>query len=366
MGWLEMSSHAVRSFVMSPERIQFGIVGLGTIADFHARAVQALVGAGLHACYSRDMEKAKRFAVRYGCLPYADYEAFLADPRVDVVCIATPSGAHRDPAIAAARAGKHVAVEKPLEVTPERCQQIIDACARKRVKLVTIFPSRFKDVTKVIKQALDEKRIGKPVSGSAFIRWYRDQAYYDSAAWRGTRALDGGGCLMNQGIHAVDLLIHLMGDPVEVFAYTSRPSRKRIEVETHVVANLKFRNGALGVIEASTEMYPGYPKCLWISGTEGSIAVEEDDLLHWAFSKPRRSDRTIFGKFAAGAEPSGGASDPRAISHEGHQRQFQDLVDALQGKKARPACAGREGMRSVKLICAIYESARTGKPVRVG
>ncbi|MFT5122806.1 MAG: UDP-N-acetyl-2-amino-2-deoxyglucuronate dehydrogenase [Kiritimatiellia bacterium] len=348
------------------KRILFGVVGLGNIADFHARAAQGLVGGGLHACYSRNPEKAAAFARKYGCIAYSDYTAFLADPKLDVVSIATPSGAHLDPAVAAAKAGKHVVVEKPLEVTPERCQAIIDTCARKRVKLVTIFPSRFKDVTRLMKQAMDEKRIGKPVSGSAFIRWYRDQAYYDSGAWRGTWALDGGGCLMNQGIHAVDLLIHLMGDPVEVFAYSSRPSRKRIEVETHLVASLKFKNGALGVIEASTEMYAGYPKSLWISGTEGTMSVEEDDLLHWHFAKPKRSDKSVLAKFAAKAEASGGAGDPLAISHEGHQRQFQELVDVLRGKKAKLSCAGKEGMRSVKLICAIYESARTGKTIRLG
>jgi predicted dehydrogenase len=242
---------------------------------------------------------------------------------------------------------------------------MIDACRRNGVQLVTIFPTRYKDVSIAMKQAIDKGRLGKPISGSAYVKWYRDQAYYDSGAWRGTQSLDGGGALMNQGIHAVDILIYLMGDVSEVFAYANRPTRKRIEVETNLVATLKFKNGALGVIEASTEMFPGRPKALQISGTDGSIACEEDDLNFWEFAKPLAVDAKVLERFSAKSDASGGAADPLAMSFDGHRRQFQELVDVVNGKKEAVTCDGKEGLRSVKLIGAIYESVRTGKPVKV-
>ena len=341
----------------------FGVVGLGNISAFHAQAANALRGGRLYACFSRDPGKAARFAAEHTCRPYSDFKKFLADPDLHVVTVATPSGAHLEPAVAAARAKKHVIVEKPLEITPARCRRIIDACAKNRVKLVTVFPSRFKDVSIAMKEAIDTKRIGTPVSGSAYVKWFRDQAYYDSGAWRGTWELDGGGALMNQAIHNVDLLIYLMGDAVEVFAYANRPTRKRVEAETNLVACLKFKSGALGVIEATTEAYPGYPKALQISGTRGTIASVEDDLKLWDFEKRLPGDRHTLKRFAAKSGASGGAADPLAISFEGHRRQFQELVDVLKGRRRKLTCDGREGLRSVRLVCAVYDSVRTGKAV---
>ena len=170
---------------------------------------------------------------------------------------------------------------------------------------------------------------------------------------------------MNQGIHNVDMLIYLMGDPVEVFAYAGCPTRKRVETETNLVATLKFKNGALGVIEASTEIYPGYSKALQISGTKGTIASVEDDLVHWDFDRRIPQDKTILKKFEVRSGSSGGAADPLAISFDGHRRQFQELVDVLHGKQRKLTCDGEEGIRSVKLICAIYKSVKTGRPVVV-
>ena len=351
---------------MARQKLNFGIIGLGAIADKHAPAIKALRGGKLHSCYSRSAKKADIFSGTHGCEPYSDLKHFLADPDLDIVSVCTPSGAHLEPGVAAARAGKHVIMEKPLEVTPARCRRVIQACTQNRVKLVTIFPSRVKDVNIAMKDALQRGRLGKPVSASCHIRWYRPQSYYDSGAWRGTWNLDGGGCLMNQGIHNVDLLIWLMGDVAEVSAYMSRPTRKRIEVETNLVAALKFKNGALGTIVASTETYPGYPKTLEINGTKGTVASVEEDLVSWDFATPRPEDKRILKKFSEKTNASGGSSDPMAISFEGHQRQFQELADVLQGRKRKLSCDGHEGLRSVKLVCAIYKSAQTGKPVRVG
>lgn len=331
----------------------------------HALAANALQGGRLHACFSRDSSKASRFADEHKCQPYSDFKEFLADPHLDIVTVATPSGAHLEPTIAAARAKKHVIVEKPLEINPGRCRRMINACTKNRVKLVAIFPTRFKDVSIAMKDAIDKKRIGKPVSGSAYVKWFRGQAYYDSGAWRGTWDLDGGGALMNQGIHNVDMLIYLMGDPTEVFAYASRPSLKCIEVETNLVACLKFKSGALGVLEVTTEAHPGYPKTLQISGTRGSVSSVEDNLEHWDFEKGVSRDKLTIKCLSSRTGATGGAADPLAISFDGHRRQFQELVDVLRGKKRKLTCDGSEGLRSVKVVCAIYDSVKSGKPVRV-
>lgn len=350
---------------MASGSIRFGIAGLGNIADFHANAAMELKGGRLHSCFSRSRDKAEAFGAKYKARAFSDFKSFVNDPDLDVVTICTPSGVHLDTALAAARAGKHVVAEKPLEISPQRCRRMIKACHDKRVKLVTIFPSRFKDVNIAMKDAIDSRRIGKPVSGSAYVKWFRPQSYYDSGAWRGTWDLDGGGCLMNQAIHNVDLLIWLMGDVAEVTAYADRPTRKRIEVETSLVAILKFKNGALGTIEASTEIFPGYPKEIEISGTKGTVASVEEDLMTWDFEKPLPSDKAIMKKFAVKTGASGGAADPLAISHEGHRRQFQELVDVVRGKQRRLTCDGKEGLRSVKLIDAIYKSVASGKPVKI-
>ena len=198
--------------------IGFGIIGCGMIAHFHARAIGDVRGAKLVACYDKIPAAADKLAEVTGCRPYHDLAAMLADPAVEVVTIGTPSGAHLEPAVAAARAGKHVIVEKPLEITLRRCDKIIEACDEAGVVLSTIFPSRFHAPSIEIKRAIEQGRFGRLVVGDAIVKWYRTQAYYDSGAWRGTWELDGGGALMNQAIHSVDLLTWLMGPVVEVRA----------------------------------------------------------------------------------------------------------------------------------------------------
>ena len=236
----------------------FAIVGTGMISEFHARALAEVRGAKFVACYDRAVKRAKQFGKEHGCTVYNSLEELLKDERVDAVSIATPSGAHLEPAVAAAKAGKHVIVEKPLEVTLKRCDRIIAACEKHGVKLATIFPSRFHDSSIKMKRAIEAGRFGRMTLGDAYIKWYRTQEYYDSGAWRGTWALDGGGALMNQAIHTVDLLSWMMGPVAEVQAHTATLAHKRIEVEDVATATLRFANGALGVIEASTAIYPGY------------------------------------------------------------------------------------------------------------
>ena len=340
----------------------FGIIGCGMISNFHARAIGDLRGARVVGCFDAYAPAAERFAETHACQAHADLKDLLADPKVDIVTICTPSGAHLEPALAAARAGKHVIVEKPLEITLRRCDQIIRACEKNQVVLSTIFPSRFHESAQLIKQAIDEKRFGRLTLGDAYVKWFRTQEYYDSGAWRGSWKLDGGGALMNQAIHSVDLLTWFLGPVRSITAHTATLAHKRIAVEDTAVASLQFENGALGVIEASTAAYPGYLKRIEVHGSEGSAALEEEDLTAWDFASKNRRDAAIRRRMLGKTKSGGGASDPSAIGHHGHTAQFKDVLKAIQSGGA-PLVDGAEGRRSVEIILAIYKSAEQGRAV---
>jgi UDP-N-acetyl-2-amino-2-deoxyglucuronate dehydrogenase len=342
----------------------FAIVGTGMISRFHARAIEDVRGAKLVACCSQVAARAKSFAEEVGCTPFDNLAKMLADPNVDVVTIATPSGAHQEPAVAAARAGKHVIVEKPLEVTLKRCDRIIRECDKQGVKLGTIFPSRFHDSSLKMKGAIDSGRFGRLALGDAYVKWFRTQEYYDSGAWRGTWKLDGGGALMNQAVHTVDLLSWLMGPVEEIYAHIATLAHKRIEVEDVATATLRFASGALGVIEATTAAYPGYLKRIELHGSEGTAVLEEEDIKSWDFAKKTRGDAAIHKAMQQTKSTGGGAADPSAIGHHGHTMQFRDFVRAI-GTDTTPAVDGHEGRKPVEIILAIYKSATTGKPVKL-
>jgi predicted dehydrogenase len=337
----------------------FGIIGTGMIAHFHAKAIQAMPGGRVVACFNQNPEKAQKFAEEYGCRACDTLDALLADPSVQIVTICTPSGAHRDPALAAAAAGKHVVVEKPLEITLERCDDIIRACDQAGVRLCTIFPSRFSPANLALKQALDSGRFGRVTLGDTYVKWWRTQEYYDGGGWRGTWALDGGGAFMNQAIHNVDLLSWLMGDVAEVTGFTQTLAHERIEVEDVGVACLKFRSGAIGVMEASTAAWPGLLKRTEIHGSRGTVIVEQDSILKWEFADALPGDDELRRQLGAGSATSGGAADPKAISFVGHQLQLQDFVAAIAENRP-PRVDGAEGRKSVEIILALYAAARSG------
>ncbi len=342
----------------------FGMIGCGMISRFHHRALCDVRGSKLVGCYDRNPDSAAKFADEVGIRAYATLDEMLADDAIDAVSIGTPSGAHMEPAVAAAKAGKHVIIEKPLEITLKRCDKVIKACAQNNVKLATIFPSRFHDASQKLKKAIDSGRFGRVTLGDAYVKWYRSQEYYDSGAWRGTWKLDGGGALMNQAIHTVDLLQWLLGDVIEIGALTDTLSHERIEVEDTAVATLRFASGALGVIEATTSAYPGYLKRVEIHGSAGSASIEEEDIKTWDFAKSKASDKAIKEAMAKSKSGGGGASDPAAIGHHGHAMQFADFVKAIKSD-GTPAVDGHEGRKAVEIILAIYKSAQTGKPVKL-
>ena len=344
--------------------VGFGIVGCGMISNFHAKALSEIPDAELVACYDMFSEAADRFAGEQGCKAYHELDAMLADDNVQVVTICTPSGAHEEPAVAAAKAGKHLLVEKPLEITLAKCDAIINACDEAGVKLGTIMPSRFSPANQAVKSAIEDGRFGTLTLGDTYVKWWRSQEYYDSGGWRGTWKLDGGGAYMNQAIHNVDLLYWFMGDVEDVVGITATLAHERIEVEDTGSAVVRFKNGAIGTLEATTSAYPGLLKKTEIHGTTGSIIVEQDDILMWDFAEAKPEDDEIRSNFGGGNASSGGAADPKAISHTGHQRQFEDFLAAIQADKA-PLVDGHEGRKSVELILAIYQSSWTGQRVKL-
>lgn len=344
-------------------KVKFGIIGTGAIATMHAKALEASTNAKLVAVFDKVTERAVEFAKKYNVRAVDDFDAFLADAEVEAVTVATPTGIHGLVALPAAKAGKHILCEKPLDVTLEKTDAIIDTCENSNVILGAVFQSRFASAVQEIKKAVDSGRFGKMVLASTQIHWFRSQEYYDSATWRGTWELDGGGALMNQSIHNIDLLLYLNGDPAEVFAYTDTLTHTGIEVEDNAVAVVKFKNGSLGTIEASTSCAPGFPRRLELCGSKGSVMLEDDCIKNWKFVEETVEDDIVRKKYADGENMKGGAGDPMAIDCEGHKRQIQDLAEAiLSGKEAK--LSGREGRRAVQLICGIYESVKTGMPVK--
>lgn len=340
--------------------MKFGIIGAGMIANFHAKAIQAMEGGELHSFYGRRQEAVDELVAENGGKGYTDLDAFLADPELDIVTIATPSGAHLDPALAAAKAGKHVVCEKPLEVTPDRIDMMISACETAGVTLAGIFNRRFHPAMDAFKKAVEEGRFGTLTMCDAYTKWYRDQAYYDSGAWRGTWALDGGGALMNQSIHLIDQLIYVAGDVASVSASTACLAHEGIEVEDTAVAILEFKNGARGVIQGSTACWSstGHPAELHVCGTKGSVFLADEKFRVWDFSEDDAEDEQIRAELMQSSETKGlGANDPKAINFEGHKRNFEDIVTAIREGRT-PSVDGQEARRAVALICAIYESAK--------
>ncbi|MCK4299830.1 MAG: Gfo/Idh/MocA family oxidoreductase [Planctomycetes bacterium] len=340
----------------------FAIVGCGLIADFHAKAIDALPNAKLVMTASRRAKNAKRVAEPYQADWTTNWRDVLKRDDVDIVNVCTPSGAHMPYALAAARAGKHVVVEKPLEITLARCDRIIEAADEAGVKLVTIFPSRFGHAAQAIKKAIDQGRLGRIVLADAYVKWYRNQAYYAPSRWQGTKRWDGGGALMNQSIHTIDLLQWFVGPVKSVMGHIGRLGHQGIEVEDAAVAALEFRNGAFGTVEGTTAAYKGYPRRVEICGTKGSVFLEGGDITVWNFTRERRQDKAIRRKFGKKEAGAGGASDPAAISHVGHQRQLRDVLKALD-TGTEVFCDGREGRLAVEIILAIYRSSHRRRRV---
>ena len=341
--------------------LRFAIIGTGNIADFHARAIQLVPDATLVAVHSRRAQPGQSFANKYGAAYLSDYAALLARPDVDAVCLTTPSGTHAELGLAAARAGKHVLSEKPLDISTTRIDELVAACEQHNVQLGAIFQARFGPGARALKAAIEAGRFGQLAWASAYVPWFRSAQYYASAGWRGTWQLDGGGALMNQSIHAIDLLLWLAGDWAQVSARCTNALHADLEVEDTAMAWIQFRNGALGVVQGSTACYPGEPKRVEFKGSAGSATLVDDQPTLWQFADERPGDDLVR-DWVNRAQIGGGASDPTAISIEGHRAQIEDFVAAIRENRP-PAIPGREGRRAVELINAIYASSRENRIV---
>ena len=350
---------------MAKDTVGIGIWGTGMIAEFHAQALAEIPHAKLIAAHNRTTEKGKAFAAKHR-IAYAETpEALLSNPAIHAICLCTPSGDHLGPALACAKAGKHVVVEKPLEVTLARCDEMIAACKKAGVQIGGILPRRFGAGAVALKVAIEAQRFGKITLVSALIPWWRTQEYYDSAAWRGTQQFDGGGALMNQGIHTIDLLLWLMGPATRVSATMGLVAHKNIEVEDVAAGWIEFANGARATIAGSTACWSkeGFPAEIRIHGTTGSAILRDDQLAAFEFASPLPTDA---GHISLNENLKGaGANDPKAIGHAWHKANLSEIIDALIAGR-EPAINGAEGRKAVELILALYQSARNnGAPTDI-
>ena len=339
--------------------MKIGIIGGGNISGTHARAAAAIPGVEIVAVQGSNRERAAKLAEAYGARVYDSVDQLLDHRPMDIVAIGSPSGLHAEQGIAAARRGLHVLSEKPLDITTARADELIEACDAAGVKLGVFFQDRLRPAVVEIKRMIESGELGKPVMIAGRVRWYRPPDYYSGSKWRGTWALDGGGALMNQAIHTVDLVQWMFGPVARVSAAVAARVHA-IEVEDTAAAVIEFTSGAIGTIEATTSVYPGYPRRLEVTGSNGTLILEDDKLIRTDL----RNAEAAGAAAAPPAPPPENASSPVVSDASAHQRVLEDFIRAVRTNTV-PACDGREGRRSVQLVEAIYSAARAGRPVSV-
>lgn len=330
------------------KKFGFGLIGCGAISGWHAHAIREIEGAELIGAYDRSAASAEAFCEKQDCRKFATIQELLNCDQIDVVCICTPSGTHAELVVEAANAGKHIVVEKPMAITRQQLQDVVEAVERNHVQLTAISQRRFSDAVQKVKKAIEAGELGRLLMGDIYMKFYRSPEYYASAGWRGTWEMDGGGALMNQGIHGIDILQYLMG-PVKAVSAVCKTLAREIEVEDAAVAIVEYENGAIGVIEGSTCVTPGYLMRTEIHGTGGTIVLEGERIVRWDVNgqnlaeSPKETENKSF-------------QDPMAFSIESHKAQFQDFLNALRNG-TRPLVDVYEGKRAVDVILSIYESS---------
>jgi predicted dehydrogenase len=333
---------------------RIGILGGGNISGTHARAAQQIPGVEVVAGWGHNPLSISRLCDEVGARAYTDLDGFFRHG-MDAVLIGSPSGKHTEHALDAARRGIHVLVEKPLDISTARIDALVAACDRAGVRSGVFFQDRTAPEIAWLKRLVDGGGLGRPLLFSARVKWYREPEYYSGSRWRGTRELDGGGALINQGIHTIDLLLWLFGEPDRVFAET-RTALHDIEVEDTVVACLGFPGGLVGTYESTTAAYPGYPRRMELTGTRGTVILENDKIVAVDLETPPAE---AVPREAEDESPR--ASTPLVSDLRGHRRVIEDFIHAVR-TGGTPLCDGRDGRRSVALAEAIYGSGRTGQP----
>lgn len=345
---------------MPHREVRTAVVGMGFIGGFHCKALESVPEAHLVAVADVvDSPGLKSAQEKYNVAAYTNPADLFKRKDVDAITIGTPSGLHGKIAIAAMKSGKHVLTEKPIETTLKKADAMIAEARKKNLRLGVVSQHRTDVGILELRDAIHKGALGKIVLVEAYVKWFRSQEYYDSGGWRGTWALDGGGALMNQGVHTVDMLQWVMNSPVEsVLAQTATLAHKRIEVEDVAQALLKFRNGAMGTIIATTAAAPGFPERLEVTGTKGTIIVEKDQVTFRDIQGEEKKSQTA-------SDTLVGAADPKAITNRGHVLQLQDFCRSIIAGR-ETMIPGTEGRKPLEIILAIYESAKSGKRVKIG
>ena len=343
------------------DTIRHAVVGCGVIGPLHADSIAKLDGSTLAVCCDVVAERAQAMAEKHGAEAATDFAAVLGRDDIDLVHICTPSGLHADMAVEALAAGKHVITEKPMDITVAACQKLIDAAAESDRKVTCIFQNRFLFPTQKVKEAVSSGLLGKLNMGDAYIKWYRTQGYYDSGDWRATWGLDGGGCLMNQGVHYVDLLQWYMGEVESVYAICDTLSHD-IEVEDVAAAVLRFRSGAIGVIEGSTSATPGLDWRIELHGDQGSVSLRNGKIDQWRFLDKELDRKPPTD--AASEQLKAAGADPTSLPAQAHELQIELMCRALRTGGEVPVPV-KEARNAVEIINAIYESSRRNEPVHL-
>jgi predicted dehydrogenase len=333
----------------------FGVIGCGVIAPTHCKAIQALPNARLVAVCDLEAEKARALGERFGAEPLTEIDALLARRDIDVVNVLTWSGVHAEIGMRAARAGKHVIVTKPIDVRLSQIDALIETCRTEGVKLGATHQFRSYASYRRLKQAIDEGRLGRLYLGNGFLKWWRSQEYYDSAAWRGTWNLDGGGALMNQSIHYVDLLQWLMGPVTRLRGFIATQCHE-IEVEDCASATLHFENGAIGTFQGATCIYRGLPARIEVHGERGNVVIEDDRVRLWDVEGEPREENAAASNTGSSANPGSGLD----TAHAAHVEQIADVLAAIEEDRD-PVLNGAEARKAVEIILAIYQSAWKGE-----
>ena len=336
--------------------MRVGMVGTGAIAGKHALAYRN-IGFTLVACTNRTAAAGEEFAAKHGCDFVASIEQLCGRPDIDYVDVCTLPN-HRLPvAELCAQNGKHLLVEKPMAIDLDTARRMIEVAESAGIQIGVISQRRFDDATLFLKRAIGEQRLGRILQADAYVKWHRPAAYY-SRPVKGSWAAEGGGALINQGIHQVDLLLHLIGPVTSVFGDWQLGALHAIESEDLLSALYRFANGARGVIQASTAIWPGYPERIEIHGTRGTAIVTGDKLTTWDVLEDTGEAPPL------SLSSASGASDPMAISLVPLERQLIDFGEACRTGRG-PLCSGEDGYRALQTVLSTYESCRSGLPVEI-
>ena len=345
------------------EQFRFGIIGSGVISEYHAQAIKAQPNGKIVAVSDIVRKNADKFAAKYNCEVIDDWQKMITRDDIDAVCVCTPTGLHAKQSIAAAKAGKHILVEKTMAIKLKDATEMINVARDNSVKLGVIYQKRTEEAPNIIKKAIEDKIFGKLIFGDASIKYWRNQAYYDSAEWRGTWAHEGGGSSITQGSHGIDLLLYMMGDVEKIYAKIDTVAHIDIEVEDIAIAILTYKNGAYGRLQTASATNPGQGNVFDINGTLGTVVLVEDKITSWAVSDSKEilAKETITG---IKGKASTAASSASEFPVEGHIIQVKNFISAVRTGEEL-ICSGEEGRRSLQLIAALYESARRGEEVYV-